>query len=85
MVLTAQWLYENHPRDNYRQWLLLETMKMLIDGAFDWPYFFSEDVFPKQDLDTLPDFDLPYDFEHVVNVAQGWLFVKMACLSRSLT
>lgn len=69
MVITLLWLYENHPMDNGP--LLLETMKLLTDAAFDWSYFFSEDVFPKEDLDDIPDFNLPYDFQHVVNVGQG--------------
>ncbi|KAI9885016.1 MAG: hypothetical protein M1823_003184 [Watsoniomyces obsoletus] len=82
MVLTVQWLYENYPMDDYHQWVLVDTMKMLIEGAFNWPYFFSEDVFPKQDLDTLPDFNLPYDFQHVVNVGQA---LKSAAVIRRMS
>ena len=69
MTITLQWLYENHPMDNGP--MLLDTMKLLTDGAFDWSYFFSKDVFPVDDVDDIPDLDLPYDFQHVVNLAQG--------------
>ena len=69
MTITLQWLYEKHPMNN--EPVLLDTMRLLTDGAFDWSYFFSKDVFPVDDLDSIPDLDLPYDFQHVVNVAQG--------------
>ena len=69
MVLGVQWLYENHPLDNAE--LLLDTMNLLTKGGLDWPRFFSEEVFPKEDVDSIPNWTVPFQYQHVVNLGQG--------------
>ncbi len=73
MMITLQWMYEKHPRSVGR--LLLEIMQYLIYGAIDWAYWFSEEVFIKQDLNTLPEnvgVGSPlFPYVHAVNAGQG--------------
>ena len=68
-MIVLQWMLENYPNDSAS--MIVDTMTLLKDGAFDWSWFFGKDVFPMQDLDAIPDYKVPYDFEHVVNVGQG--------------
>lgn len=69
MIMSLQWMYENYPRNNSQ--MLLDNMKLLHEAAYDWSYYFREDIFPMQDLETLPREPLLGNFEHVVNLAQG--------------
>lgn len=71
MIVALQWLYENDPRENSAK--LRECMKFLNDKAFDWSYWFSEEVYIKVDLDTVPlnITEALFPFEHVVNAGQG--------------
>ncbi|EON63995.1 hypothetical protein W97_03225 [Coniosporium apollinis CBS 100218] len=73
MMISLQWMYEKHPRDIGL--LLLENMQFLLNGAIDWAYWFSEGVFIKQDLNTLPE-DVAvssplFPYVHAVNAGQG--------------
>ena len=69
MILSLQWMYDNYPEHNEE--LLLDTMRLLHKGGYDWSYFFRKDIFPMQDLDNLPNDGHLLGFEHVVNLAQG--------------
>ncbi|WEW61134.1 hypothetical protein PRK78_006624 [Emydomyces testavorans] len=71
MILALQWLYEKDPRENKDK--LLESMEFFRQGGHDWSWWYTEEVYPKVDLDTLPfNFtDKYYHFEHGVNVGQG--------------
>ena len=69
MILSLQWMYENYPEHNRD--MLLDNMRLLHEDGYDWSYFFREDVFPKQDLDSLPKVGKFQAFEHVVNLGQG--------------
>lgn len=80
MIMTLQWMYENYPENNSN--ILLENMRILYKGALDWPHFFSEDVFPKQDVDTLVENEIPLDFLHVVSLGQGEGGKQSSILSR---
>ncbi|KAJ9665324.1 hypothetical protein H2201_004616 [Coniosporium apollinis] len=73
ITISLQWMYEKHPSDIGP--LLLENMQFLLDGAIDWAYWFSEDMFIKQDLNTLPE-DVAvgnplFPYVHAVNAGQG--------------
>ena len=69
MMMSLQWTYENYPENN--QQVLLDNMWLLLKGGYDSSYYFREDVFPTQDLETLPVNGKLGGFEHVVNLAQG--------------
>jgi hypothetical protein len=69
MMISLQWVYENYPGNDTQ--LLLDNMRLLHEAAYDWSYYFREDVFPMQDLETLPVDGNLGPFEHVVNLAQG--------------
>jgi hypothetical protein len=69
MIIVLQWMYENYPGNNTE--LLFDNMRLLSKGGFDWSYYFRKDVFPMQDLETLPVDDRLGGFEHVVNLGQG--------------
>ena len=71
MMITLQWMYENHPENNSQ--ILLDNMKYLNDKAFDWAAWYSPDMFIKQDLDTvsLAITEENFPFEHGVNAGQG--------------
>ena len=75
MMLSLQWMYENYPEQDAD--LLLDTMRLLHKGGYDWSYYFREDVFPMQDLEDLPEDRSMQAFEHVVNLAQGELLVAV--------
>ncbi|KAK2767021.1 hypothetical protein FQN54_006338 [Arachnomyces sp. PD_36] len=71
MIVALQWLYEKDPRENSAK--LSECMKFFNDEAFDWTYWFSEGVYIKVDLDTVPlnITEALFPFEHGVNAGQG--------------
>ena len=73
MILVLQWMYEKHPGSNKMR--LWECMKMLNQVAFNWAEWFSEDVYLKEDLDTVDEaiWQKYFPFEHGVNAAQGML------------
>ncbi|KAI9759486.1 MAG: hypothetical protein M4579_002326 [Chaenotheca gracillima] len=71
MIITLQWLYENHPENNSQ--VLLDNMNYINEKAYDWAYWFSNDVFITADLDTVP-IDLTtrmFPYEHGVSAGQG--------------
>ncbi|KAI9893079.1 MAG: hypothetical protein M1814_000626 [Vezdaea aestivalis] len=69
MMMTTQWLLEHHPEGQKQ--LLVDNLWMLKAGAFDWSQFFSKAMFPKGNLDMLPDAGIPFEFVHVVNLGQA--------------
>ncbi|KAK4998128.1 hypothetical protein LTR66_002607 [Elasticomyces elasticus] len=69
MMVSLQWLYERHPRNNSQ--LLLENMWYLYNGSLDWAYWFQEGVYIKDDLYNVPVNDTLYPYEHGVNAGQG--------------
>jgi hypothetical protein len=72
MMLGLQWLLETDPRNDTE--ILYENMQYLNDKAYDWAYWYSDGVYLKQDLDTVPVniTNYYYPFEHGVNVGQGF-------------
>ena len=82
MVLALQWLYENRPENNtHRIW---ECMMFLYEQAYDWSYWFSEDVYIKTDLDMSPVelTNCLFPYVHGVNAGQG---LKWGAVFRRLT
>jgi hypothetical protein len=81
MLISLQWLYDNHPEGNEQ--LLLDIMNYFNGAAWDWAYFYSEEIFPKQDLELDPpaDDDL-FWYYHGVNSAMG---LKAGAVVRRLT
>ena len=77
MLITLQWLYENHPIDSGKdnKQLLIETMYLLKQRSYDWSEYYSKDVFIFEDLDLIqPPItgDSPiFPFVHGVNTGQG--------------
>ena len=73
MLITLQWLYENHPEGNEQ--LLVETMHLLRMRGFDWSSWWTNGTFIFADLDTVqPPITAQspeYAFVHGVNAAQG--------------
>ncbi|KAI9797125.1 MAG: hypothetical protein M1833_005640 [Piccolia ochrophora] len=69
MVLALQWMHENDPGCDTE--LTFDTMELLSKGAWDWQKFFSEEQFPKGDMDKLPSDGIPPGLLHVVNLGQG--------------
>ncbi|KAH0555906.1 hypothetical protein GP486_006149 [Trichoglossum hirsutum] len=69
MIIVLQWMYENYPGNNTE--VLFDNMRLLNEAAYDWSYYFREDVFPMQDLETLPVDDSLGGFEHGVNLGQA--------------
>lgn len=72
MLITLQWLYEEHST-NRNASQVMENMELLIEGSYNWADWYVENVYPKEDLNTLPDHgtDYPFPYEHGVNVGQG--------------
>ena len=71
MAMALQWLLEKYPQENERK--LWDCMVFLYEMAYDWSYWFSEDVFIKTDLDMNP-IELTsslFPFVHNVNAGQG--------------
>lgn len=71
MVLALQWLYEKHPMGNEKK--IHPCMVHLYEKAYDWSYWFSEENFLKDDLDTYPSevTDKFFPYVHGVNAGQG--------------
>lgn len=96
-ILSLQWLLENRSRyagvslgsdghsPNHKSnvALLIDTMELISEHAFDWADFFSESSFPKGDLDAI-GWDREYDYVHVVNVGQGIDFADDSRLLEAL-
>jgi len=68
MIISLQWLYDNHPEGNEE--LLRSVMGLFNEKAWDWAWFYSEDVFPKGDPTEGVEDDL-FWFYHGVNSAMG--------------
>jgi hypothetical protein len=70
-LLSLQWLYEND--DGADHALLMDTMRMVKNGAVDWHDWYSDEHYIKGDLNDEPQktTDLMFPFLHGVNVAQG--------------
>lgn len=82
MILVLQWLYEKDPRGNKGK--ILECMEFFRQGGHDWSWWYTDEIYPKVDLDTLPDNFTKkyYHFEHGVNVGQG---LKASAVIRRFT
>ncbi|KAL4890309.1 hypothetical protein BDV59DRAFT_209791 [Aspergillus ambiguus] len=74
MIMSLQWLYEHDPRNQSQT--LIDCMTMFHNQALNWSHWYTEGVYPKADLDTLPNnfTTVNYPYEHGVNVAQGLKF-----------
>ena len=82
MIMALQWLYERHPRNNDHK--LHECMIFMYEQAYDWSYWFNEDNFIKEDLDTCPVEVTRslFPYLHGVNAGQG---LKFGAVMRRLT
>ena len=71
MVVALQWLYEKHP-GNYKT-QIHECMVHIYEQAYDWSYWFSEEMFIKDDLDLWPVeiTNSLFPYIHGVNAGQG--------------
>lgn len=71
MVLALQWLYENYPAENRD--IIRECMYLIYKKAYDWSWWYRDDIFLKEDIETYPNelIDPLFPFLHVVNAAQG--------------
>lgn len=71
MVVALQWLHENYPANNRVK--IHECMFLIYQKAYDWSWFFSDNNFLKEDVETYPPelINPLFPFLHVVNVAQG--------------
>jgi hypothetical protein len=71
MVIALQWLYEKYPQENAEK--IWECMTLIHQKAYDWSHWFSEGVFIKEDLDTVPVglTNRYFPYEHGVNAGQG--------------
>lgn len=82
MIIALQWLYEKHPHDKGEK--LHECMVFMYEMAYDWSYWFSDDVFLKDDLDNFPA-ELTsslFPYVHGVNAGQG---LKSPAVMRRIT
>ena len=82
MIIALQWLYEKHPYDNGEK--VHECMILLYEMAYDWSYWFREDVFLKDDLDHFPAelTNSLFPYVHGVNAGQG---LKSPAVMRRIT
>lgn len=82
MILALQWLYEKHPDGNEDK--LYDCMHFLHEQSYDWSYWFSEDVYIKDDLDLWPVevTNSLFPYVHGVNAGQG---LKAGAVLRRLT
>ncbi|KAF2103088.1 hypothetical protein NA57DRAFT_52623 [Rhizodiscina lignyota] len=82
MLITLQWMLENDPRNQSS--ILIDNMQLMLNEQLDWASWYQEDVYPTQDLSTLPvaQTENQYWFEHGVNVGQG---LKAGAVIRRLT
>lgn len=71
MVLALQWLYEHYPAENKH--IIHECMYMLYEKAYDWSWWYRDDIFLTHDIESYPNelIDPLFPFLHVVNAAQG--------------
>lgn len=73
MLISLQWLYENHPEGN--EHTLLETMYLLLSRGLHWSDWWSNGTFIFADLDSvqppITDQSPEFPFVHGVNAAQG--------------
>ncbi|CRG84128.1 Genome polyprotein [Talaromyces islandicus] len=74
MILGLQWLYEHDPRSNTQ--IIFDCMDLLYEKASNWSNWYTDGLYIKQDLDTVPIniTEYYYPFEHGVNVGQGLKF-----------
>jgi hypothetical protein len=82
MIIALQWLYEKHPGNYSIQ--IHDCMVHLYEQAYDWSYWFSEDIFISDDLDLWP-VELTnslFPYIHGVNAGQG---LKYGGVMRRLT
>lgn len=71
MIVTLQWLYEKHPRDNAQ--LLRDNMQWLYDGSYKWEAWYNEAVYLRQDVSNAPE-EVREDnlhYLHGVNIGMG--------------
>ena len=82
MIVALQWLYDKYPEGNQQR--IYECMVFLYEEAYDWSYWFREDVFIKGDLDLWPIevTNALFPYVHGVNAAQG---LKAGAAIRRLT
>ena len=82
MIIALQWLYEKHPRGNKAK--LYDCMMYMYEKAYDWSYWFSEGVYIKQNIDTVPSelADSLFPYLHGVNAGQG---LKWGAVMRRFT
>ena len=82
MILALQWLYEKHPEGNEQK--VYDCMHFLYEQSYDWSYWFSEDVYIKDDLDLWPVeiTNSLFPYVHGVNAGQG---LKAGAVLRRLT
>ena len=71
MILALQWMYEKHPEGNEQK--LYDCMHFLYEQSYDWSYWFSEDIYIKDDLDLWPVeiTNSLFPYIHGVNAGQG--------------
>ncbi|KAF9894117.1 hypothetical protein FE257_009090 [Aspergillus nanangensis] len=74
MIMSLQWLYERNPRNQSAK--LLDCMDFFYNQAYNWTHWYSDEVYPREDLDTLPDnfTAANWPLEHGVNIAEGLKF-----------
>ncbi|KAG2416198.1 hypothetical protein HFD88_007391 [Aspergillus terreus] len=74
MIMSLQWLYEHDPRNHSET--LLDCMTLFHNQALNWSHWYTDEVYPKSDLDTLPDdfTSANWPYEHGVNIAEGLKF-----------
>nr|GAT61416.1 predicted protein [Mycena chlorophos] len=71
LVITLQWLYDNHPNGTESQALLIDTMERLKWTGVPWELVFNKTYFPTGPVEDLPNpFNLPLTW-HGVNMAEG--------------
>jgi hypothetical protein len=71
-LITLQWLYE-HDVAGKQQSVLYDTMKLLRKYSLDWDQWYTQELYPFNDLNTYPKerIEKYFAFEHGVNVGQG--------------
>lgn len=82
MLISLIWMYENHADAMNSSQVLLDNMNFFINGSLSWNVWYSDSVYIRQDLWTLPD-DSPYGYwEHGVNTGEG---LKAPAVERRVT
>jgi hypothetical protein len=71
LLITLQWLYEYDDEADHA--MLMDTMRMVKNGAVDWHGWYTEENYTKGDLNDEPQgtTDRKFPFLHGVNVGQG--------------